>query len=340
MRIAPRDKGADPPGDERSLLRALGRAGVVLGILLVAVTVVGSIVVGRVPGVCGSCHDPQIRDSHAGSAHAPVLCVECHTPHRTFLGLSGMVHSVGGAVMPSATSRSSMVAVPDAACLACHAPEAILEVVVSRGVRMSHAALSDNGYACVDCHESLVHGTPEGKLAVPTMGMCTKCHNGRDVSAACATCHPERAADDGDRLRDAEWGVTHGTGWEQAHGLGDLTTCVICHEPSKCEGCHGVLLPHPVDFGIVHGGQAIAIGASTCRTCHTSAFCASCHGIEMPHPDGFLPSHSKVAAGLVDGRCMVCHVPANCNECHERHTHPAFNHRLRPPTNMYDAAPR
>jgi len=324
----------------RRALRLAGWGAAAAMSLLVLLGIVGSAVVTLVPDACRGCHEKRVFAGYESSAHAEVSCLGCHAAYSAFGGLVGVTHSVGAALRPSAAARSSAGAVDSASCSMCHPDESTVQISVSRGVRMSHAGLTEGGYECVDCHEGLVHGVAAGKLPVPTMGMCTRCHDGIAETAQCDTCHPERASGDDERLRDAEWAITHGSGWEQAHGLGDLATCGVCHEPDKCVSCHGTRLPHPTDFGISHGQEAIAVGASSCKTCHTDAFCASCHGIEMPHPDGFLPEHSQIAGSLTDGRCMVCHVEANCNECHERHLHPGSRHRLRPPTGMYEAKPQ
>ncbi|MDO8847562.1 MAG: cytochrome c3 family protein [Coriobacteriia bacterium] len=338
MPIDPQDP--DSIERRRRALRLIGRTAAGTALLLVLVGIVGSSVVTYAPGACVGCHDARVLDGHETSAHADVSCLECHTAYSAFGGLVGATHAVGAVLRPSGAARSSAGAVDSASCSTCHPHESTVQVTISRGVRMSHAGLTEGGYECVDCHEGLVHGVAAGKLPVPTMGMCTRCHDGIAETAQCDTCHPERAPDDGDRLRDAEWAITHGSGWEQAHGLGDLATCGVCHEPGKCVKCHGTRLPHPSDFGVTHGQEAIAVGAASCKTCHTDAFCASCHGIDMPHPDGFLPEHSQIAEGMTDGRCMVCHVSANCNECHERHLHPGSSHRMRPPTGMYEAKPQ
>lgn len=303
---------------------------------LLTVTVLALDLAAWSPAVCRACHRETLGDGSNTPGHESIGCMECHQGYRSLVKLVGAGHIVEGALTPGASAYSAVGSVEDEACVSCHPVEKLLEVVESRGVRMSHRGLPEGGYVCVDCHEALVHDTPDGKLPVPTMGMCTTCHDGASAASSCDTCHPERAADDGDRLHDAEWAQTHGAEWEKGHGLGDLSTCGVCHKPEKCTSCHGVPLPHPADFGVLHGHQAIELGQAMCRTCHTDAFCSSCHGIEMPHPTGFLQQHSAVAKNRTDGRCLACHTSANCNECHERHTHPGARHRMRPPTEMYE----
>lgn len=332
--------GTDNLTQRRALPVTLLRlAAWVLAALVLAVGA-GGIALTRIPGACSGCHEPSVVEAYRVSSHSETTCVSCHTTHNAFGGAAGVAHAVGGLVLPSRAGWSIAGAARTDACLECHSEDLLQETVVSRGIRMSHLGLRDGGYTCTECHEGLVHGVNEGKLAVPTMGMCTVCHDGVSASHECDTCHPERTSDDGERLKDAEWAITHGPSWVTAHGLGDLATCSVCHEPEKCVKCHGTPLPHPGDFGITHGAEVIASGRVSCLACHTNAFCTSCHGVEMPHPDGFLPNHSSVAESWTDERCMVCHTPANCNECHERHTHPGARHRMRPPIGMYEANPQ
>lgn len=335
MRLEPKMPVEDV-NDRRRLLRRV--TALVLGgaaVLLLLAVVAGSVAAHRVPAACNGCHAPRIRETHAASAHADVRCVECHQGCTGMLGLAGAAHIAEGLLHLSSASHSTVGRVTDDSCLGCHPGTPAQEAAVSKGVRMSHAGLSEGGYRCIDCHEELVHGATPGKMRVPTMSMCIECHDGITASATCIACHPERSGEEGERLRDQEFAQTHGANWKVSHGLGDLTTCGVCHQPEKCLGCHDVELPHPADFGLTHGPTAVESDTEACVRCHTQAFCTSCHGMPMPHPDGFLARHSTEAASRTDKRCLVCHTSTNCDECHIQHTHPGIKHRLRPPTGMY-----
>lgn len=311
----------------RGLLVVVG-----IGVVLVAG---GAALVNKSPQTCNRCHESGIATAYTASSHASVTCTRCHSALLEAAGLAGAAHIAEGGLRLEAASGSTVGRVPDAACNACHVSTDLLLVTESRGIRMSHRGLVEGGYQCIDCHEGVVHGTPKGKLRVPTMGMCMGCHDGTKAPKSCDTCHVGRTAEDGRRLGDAEFRLTHGPKWRSTHGLGDLTACGTCHLPSKCEKCHGMPLPHSSSFGATHGSQAIQKGIDKCTSCHTQAFCTSCHGMEMPHPQGFLSQHSGIAKSYTDERCMVCHTSANCNECHIRHTHPGRKNRLREPTGMY-----
>jgi len=111
--------------------------------------------------------------------------------------------------------------------------------------------------------------------------------------------------------------------WRETHGMGDQDTCQTCHPADFCAKCHGVPVPHPIDFGASHGQAAIE-NPSACLTCHKSeeTFCDTCHGTEMPHPADYIQAHVTIAQGDSDPRCIRCHVQSDCSACHALHTHP------------------
>lgn len=275
-----------------------------------------------VPRSCRLCHTPALAyDQWALSSHRKVTCARCHEDRAAVAGLGNsfaLVAYVGlrGDASPGAVNVS------DAACLGCHNGIGSEAASVVAGLRMSHAGLSEGGYQCTECHAQVAHKVPAARDVGVTMSTCARCHNNVTVSGACALCHPTTETVVGARLRDPVWSRTHGANWRQLHGMGDLSTCTICHSTTYCQKCHGVPLPHSTGFIATHGAQALK-SLPECTSCHLQSFCDSCHGIPMPHPSGFLPAHSKVAKGLNDVRCIKCHTPDNCAECHARHIHPA-----------------
>lgn len=294
---------------------------------LCAVAVVATVLAGPVslaiPASCNLCH------AHTGeyeqwqrSPHAEVACQQCHVERGYLGGLSNTALLLSESGKTLSGDVSDVAWVPDDACMECHPEIGGEQPFTTAGLRMQHAGLSDGGYRCVECHLGVAHEPHVDRIPQPTMSTCATCHNNVRVSGQCDICHTgDRSADEA-RRHDAELAKTHGVNWRSLHGMGDLQTCTLCHEPSKCEACHGVPLPHDSGFGATHGAEAVLGGREPCLTCHTASFCDSCHGIEMPHPDGFLPAHSSLAEGLEDPLCIRCHTTANCAECHKRHIHP------------------
>jgi hypothetical protein len=203
--------------------------------------------------------------------------------------------------------------------LVCHEDEivAILEI---GGLRILHAACAPSPTSCGTCHNVVPHGPAVRWIREPVMDDCVGCHNEAGVTTECDICHEGRLTTE--RLSTGPWAVTHGPAWRSMHGLGDLRTCVTCHDEEKCRGCHEIELPHPRGFPLTHGADAIA-HEDACLTCHDIAsLCDPCHGLQMPHPDSFLPEHSGIASGLDDPVCATCHIREDCTDCHVAHTHP------------------
>lgn len=285
-----------------------------------------------VPRSCDVCHaEGGERAEWAASAHAGIGCGKCHADRSFALGLGNSAKLAYEARLTLTGQRPGERAwVPDSACLECHSSIEDAPPVVSGGLRMAHVGISEGGLRCTDCHADAAHEVDDGRIPQPTMSTCATCHNGIAVSGECDLCHTGDRDEGEAREIDAEWAATHGANWEEMHGMGDLSTCVLCHEHSKCAGCHGVDLPHNQAFASSHGDLAKK-ARDACTSCHTQAYCESCHGIEMPHPEGFLAEHPSIATGLTDPACERCHTTTNCNECHVRHTHPGRVEPMRPP---------
>lgn len=104
--------------------------------------------------------------------------------------------------------------------------------------------------------------------------------------------------------------------------MGDLGTCVTCHEPQRCASCHGVSLPHPMRWDRSHGDKLDAEGRRACETCHESQWCEDCHGgVSMPHEDAYIMMHQFDAESR-PAVCSRCHVSESCDDCHRLAGHP------------------
>lgn len=296
----------------RILFAALGFVAVLLAL---------AATVGSLPSVCGSCHAMKpFAEGLEQSAHAGVDCYKCHAAPSTGGWLGFKAAEITRMYVPGlfgAEASGPSTHIERGRCLACH--ESVLMATVASGIRINHGTCAPSG-SCDACHSAVAHGEATRWITEPTMEDCIACHRDQGAAVACDTCHAGKSQ--AERLSQGPWAITHGSNWEQTHGMGDLRTCNVCHEPSKCAGCHGVDLPHPAGFGGTHSASAIA-APDSCGQCHDrTAFCNACHGIEMPHPQGFLPGHRDIATGYDDASCMTCHHRQDCDRCHVMHTHP------------------
>ena len=296
---------------------------VILAVLALAVVVLAAVAaVGSSPRACGACHAMRpYAEALAKTPHSGVACYGCHLDDGWNTWPAFKAREIAR-MYPAALAGKDVagpgIRVTRNACLGCH--EAVMaKTVESAGTRIRHASCAE-GAACDQCHGGTGHGTATRWVRQPVMDDCVRCHLARNTTVACDTCHADKST--AERLAAGPWQVTHGVNWRATHGMGDITVCAVCHPPSKCVQCHGIPLPHPVDFGRTHGTDA-AKPESSCAQCHErKSFCDVCHGLEMPHPAGFLPGHSKVAKSRTDAACLKCHVEQDCLDCHRKHTHP------------------
>jgi len=309
--------------------RAARIAGITLGIVAFCFLLAGPVTLA-LPQSCNACHaDTGEYAQWNESAHARIGCQECHVERGYLFGAGNSASLVTELSRQVLGGHGDGAWVPDSACLSCHPEIGHEETFVVGTLRVSHAGMAEGGYRCVDCHSDTAHELDPSVIEQPTMATCASCHNGERAAKSCETCHPDAAEDGAAQRHDAEWARTHGSNWQSLHGMGELATCVLCHEPSKCESCHGVPLPHDKGFAANHGSLAVDTREACITGCHTTSFCDSCHGIEMPHPAGFLEGHSSIANDIEDEACSRCHTTASCNDCHRRHVHPSGPHPLR-----------
>lgn len=295
---------------------------------LVALAILGAITltlgVTSSPAVCSSCHAMRpYAEALATSPHSGTGCYSCHLDSGAWdllrfkaIELTVMYpKALGGAVKPSGPG----VHVATSRCAGCHA-EVLEEVVERGGMRVFHETCAEPGGTCDACHSAATHGQASRWPREYEMERCVRCHADTGAPRDCDSCHREKL--ERERLQKSAWRVTHGAGWERAHGAGDLAYCVTCHPPGYCARCHGLDIPHPASFGQTHGDEYIR-AKDSCTSCHSiDGFCDTCHGIRMPHTATFLREHPEAALSRDDAACLRCHHPDDCRVCHERHTHP------------------
>lgn len=297
-------------------------AGLVVAAILAMMLAVVGVTAVALPG-CSACHmnagvfaDATSATTHAGSN---VRCVDCHvttssvTDRTTFA-----IYEILGMWLPLLDTASTDVSlVADVRCLACH-EQVYDEIVDARGIRITHATCAE-GSMCTDCHSETGHGEATAWPRTPAMNACVQCHRTSRASLECTTCHSGKVERTGSV--DPEFEVTHGPQWQQTHGMGQMSSCSLCHEETDCARCHGPGVPHADEFLGVHAEISQQDGA-TCTTCHEQAFCDSCHLTPMPHTGEFVTGHSAIVADEGEAGCLRCHALSDCDTCHTKHVHP------------------
>lgn len=310
---APRNEPASPT----RLARLTGIAAITVCVLASLVILSG--IVTSTPAACRSCHASAL--PAAGDAHARVSCAKCHVHDAASwleLRTAQAIRMPIAYVAKGSPNPSHGKLVSNKSCGSCHRGDEMDSVVGRNGLRMAHTLCLRSWDRCADCHGDVGHiPSPANRHA--DMNACLGCHDVKGDPEACDICHVgERPLD---LAKSGPWAAVHLDTNGKTHGMGDLDSCLSCHPAAKCEGCHGVELPHPKGFPRTHGLAAKG-AAKSCQTCHDPTVCDNCHGIKMPHPAGFLKTHLTTTKGMSDPACMKCHRQQDCDRCHVEHTHP------------------
>lgn len=299
--------------------RRLVAAWVSLALLVVLAVfwAAGSLVAGGAFG-CDGCHAmAPYAAAHGESLHAGTSCRECHTRSGIPAAIVAAPRSLRWISSAVVGRKPAPVQVTDEPCRDCHSM-VLSETVDSGGLRVRHSDFIET--SCGMCHAGTAHVLDDRHYMAPQMEDCTGCHRTSAVRVeSCTTCH----VGSGDRAEQgaSAWRAVHGAGWAQAHGMGDLDGCVDCHEPSYCARCHGLAMPHPVEWARTHGESAVE-SAATCESCHDPDWCTSCHGMQMPHPVAFISVHPGAASEQGQQVCYRCHSFGLCESCHVKSSHP------------------
>ncbi len=233
-----------------------------------------------------------------------------------------------------------------------HPPRVVLP---PPNLKFNHKLHLAKGVRCDACHGAVGEiDLATADNALPVMGACLGCHDGRRAPRGCATCHlskPDGRVQtrlEGRRLEPAGWyrGDAHDDRWIEGHravAALDDAYCATCHTKDECMSCHnGVRKPlsvHPNNWILTHT-TAARRDVPGCASCHRSqTFCVDCHQqtkvvTEAPntideglrfHPDGWVGAagvgrpggtrHSVEAKRNVRS-CAACHTERSCTECH------------------------
>lgn len=298
---------------------ALG-LGLIVAVILLSMCLAVGVTAAALPG-CQGCHfkNTDFKTATSATAHSQVPCAACHVQtDRAVPRVKFAVYQVYGMWLPILNPAGTDIAsVKNDQCIKCHA---IIntKVVESSGLRIKHSSCAESR-ACVDCHSPVGHGSATRWPRVFSMNDCVTCHKDKRATLACTSCHVGRTEDR--PLIGAEYTVTHGPTWMKTHGMGQMSSCSVCHQADACARCHGLGVPHTPNFVADHAKIAVRTDAK-CSMCHDKAFCFGCHQVEMPHPASFTPTHSALVKREGNGKCLRCHTTTDCSNCHERHVHP------------------
>jgi cytochrome c nitrite reductase small subunit len=318
-------RGASPGSStnkrrHRSTMTSLAMSVVILSLIIsVAIDIAA-----HVPRYCASCHQmKRAHQSWRSSTHDDVTCIRCHErpglagEAEVVVSQLGMV--VSYALDPKGPGPDSAT-VAEEGCRRCH--RAIQTGVVGSRTRIPHKQVAE--LLCATCHLRSGH-TKGPQVAATAMNSCTTtCHREGGQTTKCATCHPR-----GGFTLDTSSGAA---GYPKA--AISIRECDGCHPIERCTACHGLHMPHPIDYntGRRHARAGFTDKRLCFEQCHTPADCLKCHTAVRYHGPDWAQMHGKTATAGCNYAChhqnYVMHtrdaLPSVefCDNCHE--VYPGF----------------
>ncbi len=215
-------------------------------------------------------------------------------------------------------------------CLYCHNPDTGIpldEQKVVLGPGSSEDLVSAHGkhyeadVECNACHGDIAaddHKFLPRQKYMPVGQDCIACHEERELSTDCATCHRTYNNETPPQNHNANWLAHHGLESylveEGKHGR----DCSTCHAQTECMECHTQDAPRDhTNFWRQRGhGIESSMNRERCLVCHTQDSCVRCH-------DETSPRNHRGAWGRT--HCGACHTDGgftpddnNCAVCHRR----------------------
>jgi hypothetical protein len=182
-------------GDAGAAKRPSGRRWIVAGVLgaLVVVCLV-PIVMTATPRQCASCHEMKpYYESWQTSSHREAVpnCLTCHVTPGIFnlIGFELSFYRMLSAHFAGTAVQTTVANAPNvASCVrsGCHSLNR--EVSNSGDLKINHRLhVTTEHIACPTCHPGAVHSGVGGRLKLPPMKLCKKCH--ADKMTECTFCH-------------------------------------------------------------------------------------------------------------------------------------------------------
>ncbi len=278
--------------------------------ILILVFLTCSLIYTSQPKFCRLCHQTNKEyQEWQTSVHKDIGCLACHQEP----GISGfLIEKMARLDDCISTVKNRFFKIPytvpirakvsSDSCRRCHSVER--KNLVSHTIKVSHKEISEAGYKCTDCHNTVAHSKAVPQPKYPGMDKCVLCHNNKTASAQCRLCH---VPDVGKRPRQVmDYPKTH---------LEPPFNCKGCHDMQECNECHGLEMPHSPDWERTHPRQGF-VNKSVCWRCHDIRFCSECHkGFPPPHPEDFPQTHGP--ASQQPGTCSCHRRETFCSLCHE-----------------------
>lgn len=278
-------------------------------------------------GFCASCHEMKPEaETWKASSHSNIECKSCHIQPGVINYAKAKLNGLGEVYKKVTNSYTAPIQmpepIPNSTCEECHNMKTT-QVVTEGDIIIPHDKHLDKGILCVQCHYNVVHGDVSDRnvtfktdydkwnsalakqmmtvsFTQPKMEDCITCHQARQVSTACKTCHSTgmkpKSHDDPSFMKG---------------GHGQLAETDI----KKCNSCHQYMSANPISDVQTKTASQQFLDNVTAKDSTITAqdyakentFCQNCHSKKpASHTNGWIDIHST-AANADKEQCLTCH---------------------------------
>ncbi|MFL6561437.1 MAG: cytochrome c3 family protein, partial [Bacillus sp. (in: firmicutes)] len=278
---------------------------------------------------CSSCHEmkPEFYTWKA-STHSEVDCVNCHigpgVENYSKAKANGLMQVLRKTTNTYTAPIQMPKDIPNSACESCHNMDT-REVTASGDLIIPHDKHLAKDIKCTQCHSGVAHGkvaerqvtfksdyakwdTSLGKSMMgdikftrTKMETCIECHEARDVSTACKTCHTTEMVPKSHKKESFKT-ETHGQSAKK-----DVSSCNSCHKYMSDEEIKD-MQDVPASQQFLSTGKVIQKNSITAKDyAKENTFCKKCHTTRPPsHVKGFVNLHGSIAKQSTE-KCLTCH---------------------------------
>jgi nitrate/TMAO reductase-like tetraheme cytochrome c subunit len=277
---------------------------------------------------CSTCHEmkPEFYTWKA-STHSEVDCVNCHIEPGAKNLAKDKANGLKQVYEKETNTYTAPIQmpkdIPNDACNRCHNIEN-RETTPSGDLIIPHDKHLAKNIKCVQCHSGVAHGKiaernvtfksdydkwdktlgksmmSNVKFTSPIMETCMECHQARDVSTDCKTCHKTGEFPKSHKQSDFKTG-NHGKLAEK-----DIKYCNKCHQyMSNTEIDMGQDVSSSEQF--LSSGKAKPQTITVQQYAKENTFCKKCHSQRPPsHVNGWTNLHGPLANQGKEN-CLTCH---------------------------------
>jgi nitrate/TMAO reductase-like tetraheme cytochrome c subunit len=314
---------------------------------------------------CSTCHEmkPEFYTWKA-STHSEVDCVNCHIEP----GAKNLAKDKANGLLQVYKKETNTYTapiqmpkdIPNEACDRCHNMKN-RDTTPSGDLIIPHDKHLAKDIKCVQCHSGVAHGKiaernvtfksdyakwdetlgksmmSNVKFTSPKMETCMECHENRNVSTACETCHTTRMLPKSHKETSFKTG-DHGKLAEK-----DIKECHKCHEYMSTTEIKDLGQEVSASQQFLSGGTVKPDTITAQEYAKENSFCKKCHTQRPPsHIKGFTTLHGPLA-NQNKQRCFTCHdeqdtgfnkiTNVTCNSCHPA-MHAGFDYRATHPIEL------